>query len=99
MSTKKDKQERVNELKIQIQKIWAEPVDDNYELVAVTPDGGGVRDLTEVVAISKNMNKLIDHCEITYQYTPILSDTKADSDKNIWGTWYQLRISEIIIVN
>ena len=37
MSTKKDKLKRVKELQEQIEKIWNEPVDDNYELVAVTP--------------------------------------------------------------
>ncbi len=42
MSTRKDKKERVKELEKQIKKIWDEPVDDNYELVAVTPDGGGM---------------------------------------------------------
>ena len=100
MSTKKDKQKRVNELKEQIQKIWEEPVDDNYELIKVTPDGGGgVGDMTEVVAISKDMDLLVDYCKKTYSYTPILSDRKAESDKSIWGTWYRLSVTDIIIVN
>ena len=98
MSTKKDKQKRVNELKEQIKKIWDEPVDDNYELISVTPDGGGVRDITEVVAISKDMDSLIDYCKKTYSYKPVLSDRKAESDKSIWGTWYRMRISDTIIV-
>ena len=99
MSTKKEKQKRVDKLKEQIQKIWDEPVDDNYELIAVTPDGGGVRDMTGVVAISKDMDLLVDYCKKTYSYTPILSDRKAESDKSIWGTWYRLSITDIIIVN
>ena len=99
MSTKKEKQKRVDKLKEQIQKIWAEPVDDNYELIAVTPDGGGIRDMTGVVAISKDMDLLVDYCKKTYSYTPILSDRKAESDKSIWGTWYRLSVTDIIIVN
>ena len=99
MSTKKEKQKRVDKLKEQIQKIWDEPVDDNYELIAVTPDGGGVRDMTGVVAISKDMDLLVDYCKKTYSYTPILSDRKAESDKSIWGTWYRLSVTDIIIVN
>lgn len=98
MSTKKDKLKRVKELQEQIEKIWNEPVDDNYELVAVTPDGNGVRDMTEVVAISKDIDKLIAYCEKTYSYSPALSDNKPDSDKNIWGTWYRLAITDVIIV-
>ena len=99
MSTKKEKQKRVDKLKEQIQKIWDEPVDDNYELIAVTPDGGGIRDMTGVVAISKDMDLLVDYCKKTYSYTPILSDRKAESDKSIWGTWYRLSVTDIIIVN
>ena len=99
MSTKKDKLKRVKELQEQIEKIWNEPVDDNYELVAVTPDGGGVRDDTKVVAIGKDKDKLIDYCEKTYSYTPVLSDTKvASTNKNVWETWYLMRISEVVIV-
>ena len=98
MSTKIDKQERVKVLEEQIKKIWEEPVDDNYELIAVTPDGGGVRDFTEIVAISKDKDKLVKYCEKTYSYSPELSDSKPESDKNVWGTWYRLSISGIIIV-
>ena len=98
MSTKKDKQKRVNELKEQIEKIWKEPIDDNYELIAVTPDGNGVRDMTEVVAISKDMGSLIDYCKQTYKYIPELSFKKPETDKNIWGTWYRMKITDVIIV-
>lgn len=99
MSTRKDKKERVKELEEQIKKIWAESVDDNYELVAVTPDGGGVQDYREVIAISRNKDNLIVFCENMYSYSPALSDTKPSHDKNIWATWYHLRITDVIIVN
>ena len=73
----------------------------NYELVEVSPDcGGGIQDSTRTIAISKNIEDLISYCEQTFSYTPMLSDSRPETDINKpCETWFKLSHTRILIID
>ena len=97
MSNKKDKLARIAQLKKQIEAIEGE-APESYELVKVEPDGGGICDYREVVAVSGHMQLLINYCEVEYSYSPSLNGIRPKSDKNYLGTWFEIRESDIAIL-
>ena len=91
------KEARIADLKKQILEIENE-VSMNYELVEVTPDcGAGISDDHKSVALSYDLDQLVDYCEDTYEYTPKFERDRKDGKKPC-EKWYFLRYTKTQIV-
>ena len=97
MATEKDKRERINKLKKEIEEIRNEP-SNSYVLIQVTPDGNGVKDMELNLVVSTNQVSLINYCEDEFNYSPSLTDKRSDDDKDWFRTWYRISDSDIKIL-
>lgn len=70
----------------------------NYKLVKIVPDGNGVRDSWEDIAISADKAKLEEYCKTTFG-KEIEESHFATTVKNFsWDGWYCIVPSNIIIL-
>lgn len=92
----KTKEQRIAELQKQIEEIKKEkPL--KYTLIKVRPDcGGGIRDDEDVLAISEEMQPLIDYCVEKFEYTPNFK--RGKDGKKPCETWYKLGYTDIEIL-
>ena len=63
-----------------------------YILVERTPDGNGNRDSENEIAVSTDREALEKYCETTLH-------SKLGKKKNMWATYYEIKISNIIVLS
>jgi hypothetical protein len=63
-----------------------------YILVERTPDGNGNRDSENEIAVSTDREALEKYCETTLH-------SKLGKKKNMWATYYEIKISKMVVLS
>ena len=92
------KEIRIAELKKQILEIENEK-DYAFELIKVVPDcGGGIKDDETTIAVSMNIEKLIEYSKKEFQYVAKLDKRNPIDGKSPCETWYMISHTKIEIL-
>ena len=70
----------------------------NYKLVKIIPDGNGVKDKREDIAISTDKEKLSKYCKTTFGKEIEESQNSTQVKNFSWDGWYVIIPSNIVIL-